>query len=160
MGLPETDGWHVEVCVVSRFEGPWARHVDSDSDGSTRKCFDECSRAHAISVQNLEDSKTSLQDPDSNNTEEELDLWCRLKLEMHSEANDGGGCKEDVDDLEGLIESMTEDGAGLNADDHESRSSLDILEVTRKQQNRDLRSCRKAGLEKRATCQVLPIQML
>lgn len=37
VGLPEANGGHVEVCVMSGLEGPWTRHIKGDADGSTRK---------------------------------------------------------------------------------------------------------------------------
>ena len=97
MRLPETDGGHVEVGVVSRFECPWARHIDCYSNCSTRKCFDECLRASAISVD---------------------------KLEMKVQTDDGENGENDVKDLEEFIKGMSGNRACLNGDDDESSGGL------------------------------------
>lgn len=124
MRLPETDGGHVEVGVVSRFECPWARHIDCYSNCSTRKCFDECLRASAISVDKLEKTQTSLSYPDSHDTKEKFDLWSTFKLEMKVQTDDGENGENDVKDLEEFIKGMSGNRACLNGDDDESSGGL------------------------------------
>ena len=90
MGCHKSDGWHVDVCVLTWLECPWSRHLDGDSARVSWKGLDHgfATSIAEVAVHDGDESPSTLGNPDSDGSVEESDLGKIGELEMVIDAYD------------------------------------------------------------------------
>lgn len=132
-----SDRRHDEVGVLTRLEGPWSGHIDCNTDCVTWQCFDEGFRSTSISVRESDDPDAAFHKPESDDSVQKSDLRKVGELQMIPDTDDKHDYQGDMEILESLIEGVSKNGAGLNADDNGGDSGLDIVSADRSQSLKD-----------------------
>lgn len=125
----ESNGWHVEISMLTWLEGPWTGHFDGDSAGVSWESLNQClaSSIAKVSVEKFYNARGPLKPPDSNDTVKELELRNTCNLKMIPDGNDdkNNGC--DVNVLESLVKGVTKNRTSLDRDENEGDHTLLML---------------------------------
>ena len=126
MRRPESNGGHVDVCVLSWLESPWSRHLDGNSAGISWKGFNQGLAASLaeVAVHDSESPYGALGYPDSNSSVKKGNLRKVGELEMVVDGDDYQNYQCDVQILERLVERMPDNRTGLDGDGDQSDSAL------------------------------------
>lgn len=123
---PQTNRWDVQIGVLARAEGPWARHANSDTESIARKYFDVASGTAISNVAHdkAHESPDTLHDPEGKHSIEHKLLRALLKMNPHGAEGNGG--TDDVAVKEDLVERVTDGGWRLDQKEDECNGSLNV----------------------------------
>lgn len=125
--LPEADGWQVEIGVLAGLEEPGARHGHGDARGTTRESLNQSLAAAGskVVVCHAKEASSAVKGPQDHDGVEVLDLREAFRSEVVVQADDGGNGQGDVQNLENLVEGVSENAGGLDGDGDKRGSCLE-----------------------------------
>lgn len=126
MGLPETNGWQVQVGMLAWSESPRSSHRHRNADGVAGERLYKGLRSSLaeVVVDNTADPDEPIAGPDRNDYEQPLDLLEICQFKVVPEASNCQRSEQDVQNLERLVVGMSGDARSLKGDGNERACGL------------------------------------